>query len=108
MTFSDSDVEFDWPGLDELKQWRDVTGEEWDGDDGTRFTRELAAAVAIVKLDVGDWDELTDLPDAALGEAAMRMAVLLRANAGESTAILRDDPQYQASLKGHRRRFAIA
>ena len=109
MTFSDSDVEVDWPTLDELKQWRDVTGSEWDGTgDNTRFTRELAAAIAIVKLDVGDWDELTDLPDEQLGEAAMRMAVLLRANAGESTAILRDDPQYQACLKGHRRRFAIA
>jgi hypothetical protein len=115
VTFSDSDVLSDWPSLDELKQWRDVTGSEWDGtgdeSDGggeSRFSRELAAAIAIVKLDVGDWDELTDLPDAQLGEAAMRMAVLLRANAGESTALLRDDPQYQACLKGHRRRFAIA
>ena len=106
---SDSEVEFTWPELDELKQWRDVTGSEWDGSsDGTRFTRELAAAVAQVKLDVGEWDELTDLPDAALGEAAMRMAVLLRANAGETTALLSKDPQYQACLKGHRRRFAIA
>ena len=106
---SDSEVEFTWPELDELKQWRDVTGSEWDGSsDGTRFTRELAAAVVQVKLDVGDWDELTDLPDAALGEAAMRMAVLLRANAGETTALLSKDPQYQACLKGHRRRFAIA
>ena len=106
---SESEVEFDWPALDELKQWRDVTGTEWDGSgDGTRFTRELAAAVAQVKIDVGDWDELTDLPDAALGEAAMRMAVLLRANAGESTTLLSKDPQYQACLKGHRRRFPIA
>jgi hypothetical protein len=107
MTFSDSDA-FNWPQLDELKQWRDVTGNEWDGTDNTRFTRELAAAVMQVKLDVGDWDELTDLPDEALGEAAMRMAVLLRANAGESTVLLSKDPQYQACLKGHRRRFAIA
>ena len=109
MTFSDSDGFQDWPELDELKQWRDVTGSEWDGtSDGTRFTRELAAAVAQVKLDVGLWDELTDLPDAALGEAAMRMAVLIRANAGESTTALSKDPVYQACLKGHRRRFAIA
>lgn len=115
MTFSDSEVLTDWPALDELKQWRDVTGSEWDGaevdSDGTgqtRFTRELAAAIEIVKRDVGLWDELVDVPDAALGEAAMRMAVLLRANAGESTELLRNDPQYQACLKGHRRRFAIA
>jgi hypothetical protein len=106
---SDSDFEFRWPRLDELKQWRDVTGAEWDGSgDGTRFTRELAAAIAIVKLDVGDWDELTDLPDEQLGEAAMRMAVLLRANAGEGLPQLRKDAVYQACLKGHRRRFAIA
>ena len=103
-----SDAEFTWPQLDELKQWRDVTGSEWDGEDATRFTRELAAAVAIVKIDVGEWDELTDLPDAQLGEAAMRMAVLLRANAGEDLPALRKDAQYQAALKGHRRRFSIA
>lgn len=107
-----SDVEFDWPALDELKQWRDVTGDEWDGagdsdEFASRFTRELAAAIAIVKLDVGEWDELTDVPDAQLGEAAMRMAVLLRANAGEDLPALRKDAIYQAALKGHRRRFAI-
>lgn len=106
---SESDVEQAWPTLDELKQWRDVTGAEWDGDgDLTRFQRELDAAIAIVKLDVGLWDELSDLPDAQLAEAAMRMAVLLRANAGESVELLKSDPQYQACLKGHRRRFAIA
>ncbi len=109
MTFSDSDVEVDWPTLDELKQWRDVTGSEWDGAaDGSRFTAELAAAVVQVKLDVGDWDELTDLPTVKLGRAAMRMAVLMRENAGESTALLSHDPIYQAYLKGERRRFAIA
>ena len=106
---SESDVEQAWPTLEELKQWRDVTGLEWDGDeDLTRFQRELDAAIAIVKLDVGLWDELSDMPDAALAEAAMRMAVLLRANAGEGGPQLRKDPQYQACLKGHRRRFAIA
>jgi hypothetical protein len=106
---SESDIEQAWPTLDELKQWRDVTGAEWDGDeDLTRFQRELDAAIAIVKLDVGLWDELSDMPDAQLAEAAMRMAVLLRANAGEGAELLKQDAQYQACLKGHRRRFAIA
>ena len=106
---SESDVEQHWPTLDELKQWRDVTGAEWDGDtDLTRFQRELDAAIEIVKIDVGLWDELTDMPDAQLAEAAMRMAVLLRANAGEDGSLLRNDPQYQACLKGHRRRWAVA
>ena len=109
MTFSDSDVVADWPLLDELKQWRDVTGSEWDGSgDLTRFSAELEAAIAQVKLDVGDWDELVDLPTVKLGRAAMRMAVLMRENAGESTALLRNDPIYQAYLKGERRRFPIA
>lgn len=105
----ESDVEVTWPDLDELKQWRDVTGSEWDGtSDSTRFTRELAAAIAQVKLDVGLWDELTDVPDEALGEAAMRMAVLIRANAEIPTQLLSRDPIYQACLKGHRRRFSLA
>jgi len=109
MVDSDSDIVADWPTLDELKQWRDVTGSEWDGDtDDTRFTAELAAAVAQVKLDVGDWDELVDLPDEKLSRAAMRMAVLMRENATQDTALLSTDPIYAAYLKGHRRRFAIA
>jgi len=109
MIDSDSDFGFDWPNLDELKQWRDVTGNEWDGTaDRTRFTAELAAAIDQVKLDVGVWDELTDLPDEKLGRAAMRMAVLMRENAEVPTALLSKDPIYQAYLKGRRRRFAIA
>lgn len=107
-----SDLEFDWPSVEELKQWRNATEPEWEGEGDSeegpsRFTRELAAAIAIVKLDVGEWDELTDVPDAQLGEAAMRMAVLIRANAGEDLPALRKDAVYQACLKGHRRRFAI-
>jgi hypothetical protein len=109
MTFSESEVETGWPDLDELKQWRDVTGSEWDGSgDNSRFTAELAAAVAQVKLDVGLWDELTDLPTIKLGRAAMRMAVMMRENAGISTQWLSKDAVYQAYLKGERRRFAIA
>jgi hypothetical protein len=98
-----------WPTLDELKQWRDVTGSEWDGAaDSSHFTRELAAAVAQVKIDIGEWVEDYDTPDASLGEAAMRMAVLIRANAEIPTTLLSSDPVYQRCLKGHRKRFAIA
>lgn len=106
---SESEVELGWPTIDELKQYRDVTGSEWDGDtDSSRFTADLATAIAQVKIDVGLWDELTDTPDESLNRAAMRLAVLLRMNAEVPPALLTNDPIYQKCLKGHRRRFAIA
>ena len=109
MTLSESEVEIGWPTLDELKQYRDVTSAEWDGiTDISRFTADLATAIAQVKIDVGLWDELTDMPDESLNRAAMRMAVLLRMNAEVPPALLSNDPIYQKCLKGHRRRFAIA
>lgn len=106
---SESEVEIGWPTLDELKQYRDVTGTEWDGSsDLTRFTADLAAAIAQVKIDVGRWDELTDMPDDSLSRAAMRMAVLMRMNAEVPPSLLTNDAIYQRCLKGHRRRFSIA
>jgi hypothetical protein len=109
MTFSDSDVELSWPTLDELKQWRDVESHDWDGiADASRFTAELQAAIDQVKLDVGDWDELTDLPDYSLNRAAMRLAVLLHENAEAPPALLSSDAIYQRYMKGHHRRFPIA
>jgi hypothetical protein len=106
---SESEFELGWPTLSELKQYRDVTGAEWDGtEDSSRFTADLATAIAQVKIDVGLWDELTDVPDESLNRAAMRLAVLLRMNAEVPPALLTNDPIYQKCLKGHRRRFAIA
>lgn len=102
-----------WPGLDELKQVLDITSDDWDGlplsgdEDPTRLTRLLAAAIAQVKLDVGQWDEDEDEPDDALAQAALRMAELL-ALRPESAAEATGDPTYQRLLKGHRKRFAFA
>jgi len=97
-----------WPELDELKQVLDVESSDWDGDlDDTRLTRLLAAAIERVELDVGNWDDITDQPDASLAQAALRMAELMAlrpevaANAGK-------DPTYQRLLFGHRRRFGVA
>jgi hypothetical protein len=101
---SESEVELDWPTVSELKQTLDITNSDWD----VTMTRQLAAAVAQVKIDVGLWDELSDLPDESLAQAAMRLAVLLRTNAEVPPALLSTDPIYQNCLKGHRRRFAIA
>jgi len=104
MTFSESEVELDWPTVDELKQTLDIDSNAWD----VTMTRQLAAAIAQVKNDVGLWDELTDTPDESLAQAAMRLAVLMRTNAEVPPALLSKDPIYQNCLKGHRRRFAIA
>lgn len=102
MTISGADDE--WPTVDELKQLLDVTSEDWDAT----LDLQLDAAIAQVKIDVGAWDELVDIPDASLGRAAIRLAVLMRANAEQTTALLSKDPVYQSNLKGHRRRFAIS
>lgn len=101
---SESEVELDWPTVDELKQTLNIESGEWD----VTMTRQLAAAIYQVKVDIGQWDELTDLPDESLGQAAMRLAVLMRTNAEVPLALLSKDPIYQSCLKGHRRRFAIA
>ena len=98
----------DWPDLDELKQVLDVTSDDWDGSsDDTRLTSALAAAIARVKADVGSWDDGTDVPDAMLQKAALRMAVLIAttpANGPET----QNDESYARGLYGHRRRFAVS
>lgn len=99
-----SGVDVNWPGLEELKETLDVTSGDWD----VQLHRQMEAAIAQVKLDVGDWDEAADLPDEGLAHAALRLAVLGRANAEAPTASLTADPVYQRYLKGHRRRFPIA
>ncbi len=97
-----------WPELDELKQVLDVTSPDWDGDlDDTRLTRLLSAAIARVKMDVGDWDEDVDSPDDALSQAALRMAELMALRPEVAPAAL-GDPTYARLLKGHRRVFGVA
>ncbi len=102
----------EWPELDEVKQVLDITSDDWDGEETsggsvTRLTRLIDAAVARVKQDVGIWDEETDMPDAALSQAALRMCELLalRPDAAVETSA---DPTYLRLLAGHRKRFSIA
>jgi hypothetical protein len=97
-----------WPELDELKQVLDVESSDWDGDlDDTRFTRLLSAAITCTKLDVGNWDDITDQPDANLAQAALRLAELI-ALKPENAAAASGDPTYRRLIYGHRRRFGIA
>jgi hypothetical protein len=96
-----------WPTLAALKQRLDVTGTEWDGEHHIEGARQ--AAIAQVKLDVGDWDDASDVPDAALSKAAFLLAIRIsQAEASAPAVEARLDPDYQRLLKGHRRRFAIA
>ncbi len=93
----------DWPDTAEVKKVLDVSDESWDDI----LDRVLAAAIAKVMLDVGDWDETTDAPDEALAQAALRMAELLaqRPDANPDQIF---DPTYTRLLYGHRRQFGIA
>lgn len=106
----------DWPDLDELKQVLDVTSEDWDGDDDdTRLTGVLQSAIAIVKSEVGNWDDGTDTVTTNLSRAALRMAELLalrpeggRVSVADATVAEQSmDPTFQWYMRGARRRFAF-
>lgn len=101
-----------WPEVDELKQLLDIEGTDWDGveyDIGvTRLTRLLEAAIDQVKLDVGNWDEYEDVPDASLAQAALWLAFLMGQRPETRTDPLTNDPTYQRLMYGHHRTFGIA
>lgn len=94
----------DWPEAAELEKFLDLSEDPASWTD--QVERIMSAAIAIVKGDVGQWDELTDEPDDALAQAALRMGELLaeRPTATDNGS----DPTYQRLLKGHRKRFAIS
>jgi hypothetical protein len=93
----------DWPQPDELKLVIDFTADDQD----LTLDRLLAAAIARVKTDVGDWDEDVDQPDEALSAAALRMAELISSRP-EAVRERFKDVTYSLLLKGHRRRFGVA
>ena len=95
-----------WPTLEALKQTLDVTSTDWDGEHHLEGVRQ--AAIAQVKLDVGDWDDASDVPDDSLARAAHLLAVRIAKGPSEAPSeAARLDDQYHRLLKGHRRRFAI-
>jgi len=95
----------DWPDTEELAQVVDVTNvEDWE----TTLDRVMAAAIAQVKIDIGDWDEDDDEPTEAQAQAALRMAELISARPTAPAAGYSRDPDYQTLLKGSRRKFGIA
>lgn len=86
-----------WPTASELKQRLDITSSDWDD----HMDRLIAAGIAWVKWQVGDWDEDLDFPDEALSQSALERAVEMATN--ETTTV-----KSKAQLYGHRRRFGIA
>ena len=99
-----------WPTLTALKQTLDVTTTDWDSE--FHLQGVLDAAIAQVKLDVGDWDESADEPSVSLARAAHLLAVRIAKAPAEASeqirfAGAREEAAYGRLLKGHRRRFAI-
>lgn len=94
-----------WPDVDELKTILDVDPQSavWD----ITLARVMASAINQVKSEVGQWDDVLDVPDDNLAQAALRMAELM-ALRPEAAAEALSDPTYQRLIFGHRRRFGIA
>jgi len=92
----------DWPDANELKQVLDVTTEAFD----ETLYRVMAAGIAKVKADRGDWDDAVDVPDDNMAQAALRMAELL-ALRPEAAADTIKDPTYNRLMTGRRRVFGV-
>lgn len=94
----------DWPTVDELKKIVDVdpNSDEFD----VTLARQMAAGIALVKQQVGQWDDVIDVPDDMLSGAALRAAFLLSLK-DTPDAIVRDQV-FMTYMTGHHRRFAIA
>jgi len=93
-----------WPTVDELKKIVDVDPNS-DAFDVT-LERQMAAGIALVKDQVGQWDEVIDTPDDMLSGAALRAAYLLSLR--ETPAAIVRDQVFSTYMSGHHRRFAIA
>ncbi len=98
----------EWPVVAELQRRLDFepTGEEDPAAD--ILARDLASAIARVKLDVGNWVEEDDEPDDSLANAALRMAELIATRPDADPTALSADPTYRRLLFGHRRVFGVA
>lgn len=89
-----------WPELEDLK--RRVNVQELEVHD-VELGVILAAAIAQIKGEVGEWDELTDYPNEALAEAALERAWEL----SQDTLPPRNERRSLLLMRGQRRRFAI-
>jgi hypothetical protein len=95
----------EWPDVVELAQVLNVENvTDWQDT----LDRVMASAIDKVKSDVGNWDELNDVPTTRHAQAALRMGELMSQRPGQPPAVLSHDPAYAAAMSGKRRRFGIA
>lgn len=95
-----------WPTVEEASNLLDIGESEWIEE---HLDRALAAAIARVKADCGEWLESADVPDEQLAQAALRLVQIQRVNPTEDlNHSAGSDHVYMSLLTGHRRRFAIA
>jgi hypothetical protein len=94
----------EWPTLAELKKIIDVDPNSDDFD--LTIQRQLDVAIALVKQQVGVWDDVFDVPNENLSGAALRAAYLLSLK--ESPAAIVTDQVFSTYMNGQRRRFSIA
>lgn len=97
-----------WPTLADFARLVDVDAESIAADATLEraLEKQLAAGIALVKDQVGAWDDVIDMPDDSLWGAALRAAYLLSLK--ESPAAIVSDQVFMTYMVGHRRRFAIA
>jgi hypothetical protein len=93
-----------WPTLEDLRKIVDVDPNSTTFDE--ILQKQIDAGIALVKDQVGTWDEVIDAPDAQLWGAALRAAYLLSMK--ESPAAIVLDQVFMTYMTGHHRRFAIA
>lgn len=89
-----------WPTTEELKARLDITSADWDD----QLDRVLAAAVGQTKLRKGDWVEAIDVPDDALAQSALELAVEYGTTGVMGPASTSKSGRF---LTGQRRRFPI-
>jgi hypothetical protein len=94
----------DWPTVDELRLIVNVDPDSHAFD--VTLARQMADGIALVKQQVGIWDDVLDLPDDQLAGAALRAAYLLSLK--ESPAAIVTDTVFATYMHGHHRRFSIA
>ncbi len=91
-----------WPDTIELAQVVNVDNvADWQ----TTLDRVMAAAIAKVKSDIGNWNPDTDVPTNSQAQAALRMAELISTRPDSPTND--QDKTYLRLLTGQRRRFGI-
>lgn len=97
-----------WPTLADFARLVDVDADSIAADETLEraLEKQLAAGIAFVKDQVGQWDDVIDMPDEGHWNAALRAAYLMSLR--ESPAGIATDQVFMAHMTGRRRRFAIA